>query len=418
MTWYDGPSLLEHMERVDVRGPAQARPFRMPVQWVNRPDSSFRGYAGTIAAGTVRLGDAVGVAGSGATSRVARIVTLEGDLKEAGVGEAVTLVLQDQLDASRGDVLAQEDALPAVVDGFEANLVWLSDTNLFPGRTYLVKLGTRTVPGSIARIRHRIDVNTFEHIAADQLGVNDVARVSFSLSAPVALERFADVPDLGGFILIDRLTNATVGVGMVEDVPTHAPSVIWHRMTVDKPARATMKGQRPVAMWFTGLSGSGKSTIANLLERRLHAGGRHTFILDGDNVRHGLNRDLGFSEADRVENIRRAAEAAKLMVEAGLIVVVSFISPYRSDRQAARDLFEPGEFIEVFVDTPIEECQRRDPKGLYRRVAAGEIRNFTGIDAPYEAPEMPEIHLSTMKATPEEQVEILVAALRAEGILP
>ena len=418
MPWYEGPSLLEHLETVDVRGAAAARPFRMPVQWVNRPDSSFRGYAGTVAAGTVRPGDAVGIAGSGVVSRVARIVTLDGDLDEAGVGRAVTLVLEDQVDASRGDVLAQADALPAVVDGFEANMVWLSDATLFPGRTYLVKLGTRTLTGSIGRIRHRIDVNNFEHIAADHLGPNDVARVSVALSAPVALERFAEVPDLGGFILIDRMTNATVGVGMVEEVPTHAPSVIWHRMTVDKSARAAMKGQRPVAMWFTGLSGSGKSTIANLLERRLHVDGRHTVILDGDNVRHGLNRDLGFSEADRVENIRRAAEAAKLMVEAGLIALVSFISPYRSDRQTARDLFEPGEFIEVFVDTPIEECQRRDPKGLYKRVAAGEIRNFTGIDAPYEAPETPEIHLRTMAAPPEAQVEMLLAQLREKGIIP
>jgi bifunctional enzyme CysN/CysC len=417
MPWYTGPSLLEHMEQVDVQRAAAARAFRMPVQWVNRPNQNFRGYAGTIAAGAVRAGDVVGIAGSNVASKVARIATLDGDLDEAGVGQAVTLVLADQVDASRGDVLAQADALPAVVDQFDANLVWLTDAPLFPGRTWLVKLGTKVVAGSISRIRHRIDVNTFEHITADQLGVNDVARVSMSLTTPVAMERFVDVPDLGGFILIDRLTNATVGVGMVEDIQTHAPAVIWHRMTVDKVARATMKGQKPVAMWFTGLSGSGKSTIANLLEKRLHADGRHTFILDGDNVRHGLNKDLGFSEADRVENIRRAAEASKLMVDAGLIVLVSFISPYRSDRQAARDLFDPDEFIEVFIDTPIEECQRRDPKGLYRRVAAGEIRNFTGIDAPYEAPDAAEIHVRTMDAPPEQQVEMLLRALKAEGII-
>ena len=415
--WYDGQSLLDLLETIDVEVGAEVKPFRMPVQWVNRPNLDFRGYAGTISSGTVRLGDRITVAASGRSSRVARIVTMDGDLDRAGAGNAVTITLADQIDISRGDVLTVAGAPVAVTDKFDAHIVWLNEQTLFPGRSYIIKLGTRSVSGTITRIRHRIDINTFEHVAAEKLDVNDVAAVSLSLTAPVAVERFADNPDLGGFIVIDRLTNATVGVGMVETAVQASTNIVWHDLTVDKDARAALKGQRPVAIWFTGLSGAGKSTVANLVDRKLHALGRHTFILDGDNVRHGLNRDLGFSEADRVENIRRAAEAARLMVDAGLIVLVSFISPYRSDRDAARERFDRGEFLEVYVDTGIDECRRRDPKGLYRRADQGLIRNFTGVDAPYEAPESPEIHLRTEQAAAEDLADSIVEDLRRRAII-
>jgi bifunctional enzyme CysN/CysC len=415
--WYEGPSLLAHLETIDVDADDAEKPFRLPVQWVNRPDLDFRGYAGTIASGVIRPGDRVTVAASGRTSTVARIVTMDGDLHEAGAGSAVTITLADQIDISRGDVLAAPDAPVAVTDKFDAHVVWLSEHTLFPGRSYIIKLGTRSVSGSITRIRHRIDINSFEHVPAETLGVNDVAAVSVSLTAPIAVERFADVPELGGFIVIDRLTNATVGVGMVESAVQASTNIVWHDLAVDRAARAAMKGQQPAAIWFTGLSGAGKSTVANLVDRKLHALGRHTFILDGDNVRHGLNRDLGFSEADRVENIRRAAEAARLMVDAGLIVLVSFISPYRSDREAARERFEPGEFLEAFVDTPVDECRRRDPKGLYARADKGLIRNFTGVSAPYEAPEHPELHLRTDQATAEELADRVIDELRRRAII-
>lgn len=415
--WYDGPSLLGYLETVDVDAAAAVRPFRMPVQWVNRPNLDFRGYSGTIAAGTVRPGDRVTVAASGRGATVARIVTMDGDLDRAGAGSAVTLTLAEQIDISRGDVLAASGAPVAVADKFEAHVVWLTDQRLFPGRSYIFKLGTRSVSGTITHIRHRIDVNSYAEVPADTLGANDVARVSVSLIAPVAMDRFADSRELGGFVVIDRLTNATVGVGMIETITPGSTNIVWHDMAVDKEARAALKGQRPAALWFTGLSGAGKSTIANLVDRKLHALGRHTYILDGDNVRHGLNRDLGFSEADRVENIRRAAEAARLMVDAGLIVMVSFISPYRSDRDAARERFEPGEFIEVFVDTPIDECRRRDPKGLYARADAGQIRNFTGVDAPYEAPAAAELHLHTTEADPEALAERVIEELRRRAMI-
>jgi bifunctional enzyme CysN/CysC len=415
--WYSGPTLLEHLETVDVDADAAVRPFRMPVQWVNRPNLDFRGYAGTIASGTVRRGDRVCVANSGQNSTVARIVTMDGELERAGAGSAVTLVLTDQIDISRGDVLTAPGAPSSIGDQFDANLVWLTDQPLFPGRSYIIKLGTRSLSGTITRIRHRIDINTFEHVAAETLTVNDVARVSVALTGPMALERFAESRELGGFIVIDRLTNATVGVGMIEAIAQGATNIVWHRMAVDKEARAALKQQRPAVLWFTGLSGAGKSTIADLVDRKLHALGHHTYILDGDNVRHGLNRDLGFSEADRVENIRRAAEAARLMVDAGLIVMVSFISPYRSDRDAARERFEAGEFIEVFVDTPIDECRRRDPKGLYARADAGKIRNFTGVDAPYEAPAAPELRLRTAEASAEALAERVIEELRRRAII-
>jgi bifunctional enzyme CysN/CysC len=415
--WFAGPALLDYLETVDVAEDAGEKPFRMPVQWVNRPDLDFRGYAGTIAAGQVRVGDPVTAAPSGRSSTVARIVTMDGDLDEASHGEPVTLVLADQLDVSRGDVLAAAAAPVPATDKFNAHLVWLADPPLFCGRSYLFKLGTRSVSGSITRILHRVDINNFAPMPADTLGMNEVALVSVALLAPLAVEPFRTSPALGGFIVIDRLSNATVGVGMVETVSNGAANIVRHRLSVDRLALAALKGQKPTVLWFTGLSGSGKSTIANLVALRLHAMGRHSVIIDGDNLRHGLNRDLGFSEADRVENIRRAAETARLLADAGLIVIASFISPYRSDRAFARERMEPDEFLEVFVDTPVEECRRRDPKGLYRRADAGLIRNFTGVDAPYEAPAAPELHLTTAAATADTLAEQVVQALHARGRL-
>ncbi len=415
--WYTGPSLLQYLETVNVDPAVDVQPLRMPVQWVNRPNLDFRGYSGTIVSGTVRPGNRVTVAASGRTSTVSRIVTMDGDLESASAGAAVTLTLADQIDISRGDVLTNAKDPISVADKFDAHIVWLADQPLFPGRSYVIKLGTRSVSGTITHIRHRIDVNSYAHVPAATLGVNDVAAISVSLIAPVALERFADSRNLGGFIVIDRLSNATVGVGMVEAITPGSTNIVWHDMAVDKESRAALKGQRPAALWFTGLSGAGKSTIANLVDRKLHALGRHSYILDGDNVRHGLNRDLGFSEADRVENIRRAAEAARLMVDAGLIVMVSFISPYRSDRDAARERFEAGEFIEVYIDTPIDECRRRDPKGLYARADAGQIRNFTGVDAPYEAPAAPELHLHTTQADAEVLADRVIEELRRRALI-
>ena len=412
--WYRGSTMLDYLETVDVTDNRKL-PFRMPVQWVSRPDLDFRGYAGTVATGSVKPGDRISVARSGTTSTVARIVTMDGDRDEAATGDAVTLVLADEIDISRGDVVIAGDPVP-VTDRFDARLVWLSEGPLYPGRGYLIKLGTATVTANVTRILHRVDINTYELGSADTLKMNDVAEVTISLGAAVSVEPYALDQDLGGFILIDRLTNSTVAVGMVTVVAAAAGGVIWQKEEVDKHARAAMKGQHPATLWFTGLSGAGKSTIANLVEQKLHALGRHTTMLDGDNVRHGLNRDLSFSEADRIENIRRAAEAAKLMVEAGLIVLVSFISPYRSDRQAARELYAPGEFIEVFVDTPVDECRRRDPKGLYKKADAGQIKNFTGVSAPYEPPLDPELRLDTTSATAEQLADRVVEELRARGL--
>ena len=415
--WYAGPSVLEHLETVQITQ-SQSGDFRMPVQWVNRANADFRGYAGTIASGTLAPGDTLSNARNpGFLVRVRRIVTMDGDLPRAVVGDAVTLELDAAIDLSRGDVL-QADAPLIVSDRFDADLVWLHEAPLFPGRGYLLKLGTATVAGSVTRIRHRIDIDSFEQMPADTLNINDIARVTIALGTPIALAPFAENRDLGGFVLIDRRSNATVAVGMVAGIESAAGGVIWQAIEVDKATRAAMKGQRPAAVWFTGLSGAGKSTVANLVEQRLHALGRHTILLDGDNVRHGLNRDLGFSEADRIENIRRAAEAARLMVEAGLIVLVSFISPYRSDRDTARALFDTGEFIEVFVDTPVDECRRRDPKGLYKRADAGEIRNFTGVSAPYEPPDNPELRLQTANMTAEGLADRVVEALVGRGIIP
>jgi bifunctional enzyme CysN/CysC len=413
MPWYRGPSLLAHLETVQVQR-REAADFRMPVQWVNRTDPAARGYAGTVATGSIRTGDRIrvysGAVPAGHAHDIAAIHGPDGATDYAAAGDTVTLVLRDQTDISRGDVIAA-GAPPDVTDRFDADLIWLADAKLFPGRFHLLKLGTATVPGSITRIAWRTDMDSFERVGAETLGMNDIARVTVALGAPVVLAPFAAGSDLGGFILIDRLTNATVAVGTIVTATAQGGGAVWQDMVVNKRARAAAKGQRPAVLWFTGLSGAGKSTIANLVEQRLHARGCHTAMLDGDNLRHGLNRDLGFSEADRIENIRRAGEAARLLVDAGLIVLASFISPYRADREAARALFDPGEFIEVFVDTPLDECRRRDPKGLYRRVDAGAIRNFTGVDAPYEAPDAAELRLETATDSAERLAERVVAYL-------
>ncbi len=366
------------------------------MQWVNRPNLDFRGFSGTVVSGRIKAGDAVAVAKSGRTSTVKRIVTMDGDLSEAIAGDAVTLTLEDEIDISRGDVLCATGARAEVSDQLAAHILWMTEEALLPGRQYLLKLATTTVPAQITALKHKIDVNTLDHLAAKTLNLNEVGYANFSLAQPIAFDPYAENRDMGGFILIDRFTNATVGAGMIEFGLRRATNVHWQALDVNKDVRAALKHQKPAVLWFTGLSGSGKSTIANIVERTLYSQGRHTYLLDGDNVRHGLNRDLGFTNADRVENIRRVAEAAKLFVDAGLIVLVSFISPFRSERRMARELVGDGEFVEVFVDTPLEVCMARDPKGLYRKAKAGTIRNFTGIDSPYEPPQTPEIVLKTV----------------------
>jgi bifunctional enzyme CysN/CysC len=416
MPWYQGTSLLAALESAEPGHDGFARPFRMPVQLVNRPDHTFRGYAGTIAAGTLRRGDAVVNATSRVEAKVARVVTMDGDLDVARAGQPVTLVLDREIDVSRGDVLAAAP-LPQLAERIEARVVWMDDTSLFRGRAYQVVLGTQSMIATVTDISNRLDIDTLEEVPVRELHMNEIGRVSLSLSQPVACEAYNDSRELGGFILIDRLTRNTVGCGMVTALRGARENVYWHQLDVDKVARAALNAQKPSVLWFTGLSGAGKSTIANLVEKRLHAVGRHTMLLDGDNVRHGLNRDLGFAEADRVENIRRVAEVAKLFVEAGLIVLVSFISPYRAERMLAREAVEAGEFLEIFVDTPVEECRRRDPKGLYRRADAGQIRNFTGVDAPYEEPLDPEIRLRTLELAPEALAEQVVQELQRRGII-
>ncbi len=417
MPWYQGPTLLDYLETIEIERDLTSRPFRMAVQWVNRPNLDFRGFAGTVASGTVRPGETVVVASSGKEARVDRIVTMDGDLSEARAGEAVTLTLDREIDISRGDLLVPPTHRPEVADQFAAHIVWMVEEPLFAGRPYLIKVGTKTVTATVTDIKHRIDVNTFDHLAAKELHLNEVGFCNVSLSEPVAFDPYEANRETGAFILIDRLTNQTVGAGMIWFALRRATNIHWQALDVDKTARADLKGQKPAMLWFTGLSGSGKSTIANLVEKRLHAMGRHTYVLDGDNVRHGLNRDLGFTDADRVENIRRVAEAARLFVDAGLIVLVSFISPFRSERRMARELVEKEEFVEVFVDTPIEVCRERDPKGLYKKAEAGQLKNFTGVDSPYEAPEAAEITIDTVSGTPEAHAERIIAYLRSQGIV-
>ncbi|KRG86312.1 sulfate adenylyltransferase subunit CysN [Stenotrophomonas sp. CW117] len=393
MPWYAGPTLLEHLDTVAIAGHDAGGGLRLPVQWVNRPHQDFRGFAGTLAAGQVRGGDPVVVLPSARRSTVREVLGPDGRLDVARAGQAVTLVLADEIDVSRGDVIAAAGDPPEVADQFAAHVLWMDDAALLPGRPYWLQIGSRTVAASISEIKHRIDVNTQDKLAAKRLELNEVGYCNLSLDEPIAFEPYARNRALGGFILIDRQSNATVAAGTLDFALRRAGNVHWQHLDVDRAARARIKGQAPRVLWFTGLSGAGKSTIANQVEKRLHARGCHTFLLDGDNVRHGLNRDLGFTDEDRVENIRRVAEVARLMVDAGLIVLVSFISPFRAERQMARELFAEGEFIEVFVDVPLEVAESRDVKGLYRKARAGQIPNFTGIDSPYEPPEAPELHL-------------------------
>jgi bifunctional enzyme CysN/CysC len=416
--WYKGPSLLEHLETVDVETELAKRPFRMCVQWVNRPNLDFRGFSGTVASGSVQKGDRIVVAQSGRLACVSRIVTMDGDIPEAQAGEAVTLTLDREIDISRGDLLCDASNRPEVSDQFAAHILWMAEDELLPGRQYLVKVGTRTIPASVTELKHKVDVNTLEHMAGKTLALNEVGYCNFSAAHSFAFDPYMENRDTGGFILIDRFTNATVAAGMIDFGLRRATNVHWQALDVNKVSRAESKNQKPAVLWFTGLSGSGKSTIANIVERTLFAEGRHTYLLDGDNVRHGLNRDLGFTDADRVENIRRVAEAAKLFVDAGLIVMVSFISPFRSERRMARDMLNAGEFIEIFVDTPIEVCMDRDPKGLYQKAKQGEIKHFTGIDSPYEEPDTAEITVTTVNAEPAELAHEIVAYLRSMGIVP
>jgi bifunctional enzyme CysN/CysC len=397
MPWYRGPALLEHLETVELAGHDQIADFRLPVQWVCRPDQNFRGFAGQVAAGRVHVGDEVMALPSGRRSRVSSLQRGAESVETAVEGQPIVLTLADEIDVSRGDVIVAANAPPQVADQFAAHLLWMSDAPLLPGRHYWLKIGARTVSAQVTEIKHKIDVNTQEHLAAKRLELNEVAACNLSLDHEIAFEAFADNRALGSYILIDRMTLATVACGTIDFALRRAANVHWLALDVDKTARARIKGQTPRCLWFTGLSGSGKSTIANLVEKRLLASRHHTYLLDGDNVRHGLNRDLGFSDEDRVENIRRVAEVAKLMVDSGLIVIVSFISPFRDERRMARELFAPGEFIEVFVDTPLAVCEQRDVKGLYAKARAGKIPHFTGIDSPYERPEAAEIVLDTTR---------------------
>ena len=412
MPWYTGTTLLEHLETVAVNETRRDLGLRMPVQWVCRPDQHFRGFAGTIVSGAVTPGDEIVVLPSGRRSRVARIVDGGGgDLSLANAGRAVTLTLEDEIDISRGDVIAAASAPPEVADQFAAHVLWMGEHALLPGRPYWLKIGVRTVGASVTEIKHRVDVNTQEHLAAKSLDLNEVGYCNLHLDQPVPFETYADSRELGGFILIDRQTHATVAAGTLDFALRRAANIHWQHLAVDKPARARSLAQSPRCLWFTGLSGSGKSTVANRVEKRLMAMGLHTYLLDGDNVRHGLNKDLGFSDEDRVENIRRVAEVAKLMVDAGLIVLVSFISPFRAERRMARELFDDGEFIEVYIDTSLAVAESRDVKGLYAKARAGKIPNFTGIDSPYEVPEAPELRLDTQEKTPEALADIVVQRL-------
>jgi bifunctional enzyme CysN/CysC len=415
--WYEGPTLLAHLETVAVEEDAATRPLRLPVQWVNRPDPDFRGFAGMIAAGRVRPGDRVRVLPSGRESRVARIVTGDGDLEEAVAGRSVTVTLEDAIDVARGDLICAPDRPASVSDQFEATVIWMGGAPLLPGRSYLMKIGTATVGAVVDRLKHRVDMDTLEPLAARHLDLNGIGLCTLHLDRPIAFDAYEEDRTTGGFILIDRADNATVAAGMLRFALRRAGNIHWQDFTVGKAARAAQKGQRPAVLWFTGLSGAGKSTIANRVEALLHARGCHTYALDGDNLRHGLNRDLGFTDADRVENIRRVTEVARLMADAGLIVLVSLISPFRADRRMARERLEEGEFLEIFVDAALEVAEARDPKGLYRKARQGLIPNFTGIDSPYEPPAAPELRLDTGRTPVEEAAAAVLRLLEERGIV-
>jgi bifunctional enzyme CysN/CysC len=417
MAWYSGPTLLAHLEAVKIADDPAAKPFRMPVQWVNRPDQNFRGYSGTIASGLVRPGDRVAVLPSGRATHVARIATMGGDLDCAAAGDAVTLTVDADIDIGRGDLFAADTARPIVAEQFAAHLIWMGNEPLLPGRSYLFFAGASFISAQITELKHRINVSTREHLAAKHLDLNEIGFCNIALDRPLSFDTYKDNRETGSFILIDRFTFATVGCGMIAHTLRRATNVHWQPLKIDKTARAALNGQKPCILWFTGLSGAGKSTIADLLEQNLHRLGRHTILLDGDNVRHGLNRDLGFTDEDRVENIRRIAEVAKLMVEAGLIVLVSFISPFRSERRMAREMVGPDEFIEIYVDTPIEICEARDPKGLYKLARDGKLPNLTGIGSAYEIPENAEIVLKAAEQQPADLVEPVMRYLREKSVL-
>ena len=412
MGWYQGPTLLGHLEEAPINDSRmQDQPFRMAVQWVNRPNLDFRGFTGQISAGRIAPGDAIRVLPSGKTTTVKAIPSFDGDLDHAVAGQSVTLTFADEVDCSRGDVITRADAPCEVADQFEATLVWMSEAEMLPGRPYLLKLGTQLVTATVTEPKYEVNVNTLDRLASKTLALNAIGVVNISTDRPVPFEAYAANPDLGGFILIDRMTNATVAAGMIHFALRRSQNIHWQALDVNRDAHASLKNQKPAVVWFTGLSGSGKSTIANLVEKKLHAMGKHTFLLDGDNVRHGLNRDLGFTDADRVENIRRVGEVAKLMTDAGLIVLTAFISPFRAERRMVRELIADGEFVEVYVNTPLEVAEQRDVKGLYKKARSGQLKNFTGIDSPYEAPEAPEITVDTVNLTAEEAADRIVARI-------
>ncbi|VVT34307.1 Sulfate adenylyltransferase subunit 1 / Adenylyl-sulfate kinase (fragment) [Rhizobium sp. EC-SD404] len=410
MPWYGGPSLLGHLETVNVDDDLAGKPFRFPVQFVSRPHLNFRGFQGQVASGRIAVGDTVAVAKSGVTTRIKRIVTMahdgtDCDLEEARDGQSVTLVLADEVDCSRGDILSTATERPSAADQFGCDIIWLSEHPLFAGRSYLLRTETQSINATITEIKASIDINTFVHIATKSISINEIGKCNISTQQRLVFDTYEENRATGSFVLIDRISNETVAAGLIRHPLRRAENIHWQALDIDRIARARQKKQQATVFWFTGLSGSGKSTIANFVEKRMHLEGRHTFILDGDNVRHGLNRDLGFTEADRVENIRRVAEVAKLMADAGLIVLVSFISPFRAEREMARQVIGPNEFVEIYVDTPFDECARRDPKGLYKKAFAGQLKNFTGIDSPYQPPLNPEIHLQTVQHSIEELVQ-------------
>ncbi|MFT6558883.1 MAG: bifunctional enzyme CysN/CysC [Sneathiella sp.] len=417
MPWYSGPSLIQYLETVQIDEDRDSKPFRLPVQWVNRPNLDFRGFSGTIASGTIRVGDPVVEPASGQTSTVKEIVTYDGNLDEASAGQAITLTLEDEIDISRGDMICALQDRPATADQFEAKLVWMGEEELLPSRNYILKLGTNSTTARVSSLKYKVNINTLEHTATKTLALNEIGICNLALDKAISFDPYVENRDTGSFILIDRFTNATVGAGVIDFALRRADNIHWQSVDINKEARAEQKGQKSSVLWFTGLSGSGKSTIANLVEKKLFSQGKHTYLLDGDNVRHGLNKDLGFTDADRVENIRRVGETAKLFADAGLITLVSFISPFRSERQMARGLLEESEFLEVFIDTPIEICEERDIKGLYAKARAGEIKNFTGIDSDYERPENAEIVIDGAKMTAEEAADGIIDYLKEKRFI-